>query len=118
MSSYDPREVKSIRAIRDHVLCVDLNFGEKKLDSGIILPNSDGKLSGIHPRWGRVYAIGSEQQDVKPGQYVLVKHGRWSRGVDIKDSEGNIKTLRRIDNNDILLVSNELMMDENIGEGS
>lgn len=117
MSSYDPQKIKSIRALSDHVLCTDLNFGEKKLASGIILPDSDGKLSGVHPRWGRVYAVGKEQKDVKVGQYVLVKHGRWTRGVDIEDDQGEIKTLRRVDNNDILLVSNEPMTDENIGEG-
>jgi len=113
---YSPTKIKSIRAIKDHVLITDMNFKEKISHGGIIIPNSDGKLEGIHPRWGRVYAIGDDQKDVRVGQYVLVKHGRWTRGLSIEDSEGE-KTIRRIDNQDILLVSDEPMTDENIGEG-
>lgn len=116
MSSFDARSFKSIRAIRDHVLVTDMNFKEKITHSGIIIPNSDGKLEGVHARWGRVYAVGKEQQDVKPGQYVLVKHGRWTRGVDIEEGD-EVKTLRRVDHADILMVSDEPMEDETIGEG-
>jgi co-chaperonin GroES (HSP10) len=93
-----------------------MNFKEKLTSSGIIIPNSDGKLEGIHARWGRVYAIGDRQQDVQVGQYVLVKHGRWTRGTLIEDAEGE-KTIRRIDADDILLVSNEPVQDETIGNG-
>lgn len=116
MSSFDARSFKSIRAIRDHVLVTDMNFKEKITHSGIIIPNSDGKLEGVHARWGRVYAVGKEQQDVKPGQYVLVKHGRWTRGVDIEEGD-EVKTLRRVDHADILMVSDEPMEDETVGEG-
>jgi len=116
MSSFDARRFKSIRAIRDHVLVTDMNFDEKISHGGIIIPNSDGKLEGVHARWGRVYAVGNEQQDVTPGQYVLVKHGRWTRGVEIEDGD-DIKTLRRVDHEDILLVSDEPMVDETVGEG-
>jgi co-chaperonin GroES (HSP10) len=116
MSSFDARRFKSIRAIRDHVLVSDMNFKEKLTHGGIIIPNSDGKLEGVHARWGRVYAIGNEQQDVRPGQYVLVKHGRWTRGVDIEE-DNEIKTLRRVDHEDILLVSDEPMEDESPGNG-
>jgi len=117
MSIFDARKIKSIRAISDHVLVTDMNFDEKITHSGIIIPNSDGKLEGVHPRWGRVYAIGKDQKDIQIGQYVLVKHGRWTRGVDIEDANGESKTLRRIDANDILLISDEPMADETIGEG-
>lgn len=114
---YSPAKVKSIRAINNHVLVTEMNFNEKISHGGIIIPNSDGKLEGIHPRWAKVYAIGKDQKDIKPGQYVLVKHGRWTRGVNIEDAEGQELTIRRIDDNDILLVSDEPMSDENIGEG-
>jgi co-chaperonin GroES (HSP10) len=115
MSSFDARKFKSIRAIRDHVLVTDMNFKEKLTHSGIILPNSDGKLEGIHARWARVYAIGGEQLDIKVGQYILVKHGRWTRGVEVEDGD-EIKSLRRVDTKDILLISNEPMEDETVGE--
>lgn len=117
MNPFDTRKYKSIRAIKDHVLVTDMNFKEKLSHGGIIIPHSDGKLEGIHPRWGRVYAVGNQQKDISVGQYVLVKHGRWTRGVDIEDADGSTHTLRRIDQNDILLVSNDPVQDETIGRG-
>jgi co-chaperonin GroES (HSP10) len=116
MSSYDAKKIKSFRALQNYVIITDMNFKEKLTSSGIIIPNSDGKLEGIHARWGRVYAVGDRQQDVRVGQYVLVKHGRWTRGTLIEDSEGE-KTIRRIDDTDILLVSDDPMQDETIGQG-
>lgn len=116
MSSYDAKKIKSFRALQNYVIVTDMNFKEKLTSSGIIIPNSDGKLEGIHARWGRVYAVGDRQQDVQVGQYVLVKHGRWTRGTLIEDAEGE-KTIRRIDADDILLVSDDPMQDETIGQG-
>ena len=81
-------------------------FKERKLASGIILLDDDGKGYGIRPRWGKVYAIGPDQKDVTQGQWIMVDHGRWTRGVKIAD--GNDETvIRKVDNKDILLVSDE-----------
>lgn len=115
-SAYEAKKIKELRAIQDYVLVTDMNFKEKISHGGIIIPNADGKLEGIHPRWARVYAVGHRQKDVQVGQYVLVKHGRWTRGSLIEDEEGE-KTIRRVDVNDILLVSNEPMHDETMGQG-
>lgn len=114
-SAYEAKRIKSIRPLHDHVL-VTMNFKERVTASGIIIQSTDGKLEGIHARWGYVYAVGKDQKDIKPGQYILVKHGRWTRGTLIEDQEGE-KTIRRIDNNDILLVSDEPMIDETLGNG-
>ena len=116
MSAYDPNKIKSIRAIGDHIIVTDMNFDQKITHSGIIIPHSDKKLEGIHARWARVYATGPNQRDVQVGQYVLVSHGRWTRGLDIEDAEGE-KTIRRVDNKDILMVSNDPMQDETVGQG-
>ena len=116
MSSYDAKKIKSFRALQNYVIVTDMNFKEKISYGGIIIPNSDGKLEGVHARWGKVYAVGPRQQDVRPGQYVLVKHGRWTRGTLIEDQEGE-KTIRRIDDADILMVSDEPVQDESIGQG-
>ena len=115
MSAYDAKKIKSIRPLHDHVL-VTMNFKERTTSSGIIIQSTDGKLEGIHARWGQVYAVGNAQKDIKPGQYILVKHGRWTRGTLVEDAEGE-KTIRRIDADDILLVSNEPVQDETIGNG-
>ena len=116
MSVFEAKKIKSFRALQDYVVITDMNFKEKISHGGIIIPNSDGKLEGIHARWGKVYAVGPRQQDVRAGQYVLVKHGRWTRGTLIEDQEGE-KTIRRIDDADILMVSDEPQQDESIGQG-
>jgi hypothetical protein len=103
---FKPIKIDSLRALNDHVLVADMNFKERKLSSGIYLLNDDGRGAGIRPRWARVYATGPEQEDIKIGQWILVAHGRWTRGVTIEDQSGEV-TIRRIDPNDILLVSDE-----------
>lgn len=106
METWKAHRVQRLRVLRDAVLTSDMNFDERQLSSGIILPSDNGKADGIRPRWGRVYAIGPEQKDVTVGQWICVSHGRWTRGVRIEDDEGT-KTIRRIDPKDILLVSDE-----------
>lgn len=114
--SFDPVKIKSIRAIKNHIIVSNMNFDQKISHGGIIIPTGDGKLEGVHPRWAQVYAIGPDQKDIQVGQYVCVKHGRWTRGLDIQDDQGD-HTIRRIDPDDILLISNEPMSDETIGRG-
>jgi hypothetical protein len=100
-----PIEVKKIRALNDSVIVAHMNFKESRtLSSGIILMQDDGTSSGIRPRWGQIYAVGPEQKDVQPGQWICIAHGRWTRGVQIQDRDG-VKTIRKIDPKDILLVS-------------
>jgi hypothetical protein len=99
-----PRE--KIRALKKDVLVSDMEFDTRITQSGLILPNDNGTSLGIRPRWGRVYAVGKDQQDVQVGQWICVAHGRWTRGLDIEDGESTTKrTIRKIDPKDILLVS-------------
>ena len=95
-----------VRPVRDHILVRDMNFGERKTQGGLILLGDDGVDRGIRPRWARVYAVGHEQEDIKPGQWVLINHGRWTRGVDVTD-EGETFVIRRVDPQDILVVSDD-----------
>jgi co-chaperonin GroES (HSP10) len=95
-----------ITPLKKRVLVSNMHFGETKTKGGIILTDDDGSESGIHPRWGKVYAIGDQQEDVKVGEWVMVSHGRWSRGFKIK-KKGVELEVRMIDENDILLVSDE-----------
>jgi len=93
-----------IKPLHDSIIVTDMSFESRQLASGIVLLVDDGKTDGIRPRWARVYAIGSEQQDVGVGQWVLVEHGRWSRGVKvIKDGQEIV--LRRADPEAIIFVS-------------
>ena len=93
-----------IKPLRDSIIVTDMSFEGRQLSSGIVLLGDDGKTDGIRPRWARVYAVGPEQQDVGVGQWVLVEHGRWSRGVKIiKDGQEII--IRRADPEAIIFVS-------------
>ena len=95
-----------ITPLKKRVLVSDMHFGETKTKGGIILKDDDGSEGGIHPRWGKVYAIGDQQEDVKVGEWVMVSHGRWSRGFKVK-KQGVELEVRMIDENDILLVSQD-----------
>lgn len=114
-SAYSAWKVNKLTPLHDYVIVSDMNFDERLTSNGLVIISDDMKNSGIRPRWGRVYAVGPEQNEIRVGQYVLVSHGRWTRGVKIEDNEGEI-TIRRVDNNDILIVSDEPVVDETMGE--
>ena len=95
-----------ITPLKKRVLVSDMHFGETKSKGGIIMVDDDGTAGGIHPRWGKVYAVGKDQVDVKVGEWVMVSHGRWSRALKVKKSGVELE-VRMIDENDILLVSND-----------
>jgi co-chaperonin GroES (HSP10) len=115
MSTLTTYKIKKLRPIHDHVLVVDMEFKERLTSGGIILPSDDSKTQGIRPRWAKVYAIGPEQKDVEVGQYILIAHGRWTRGVTI-EVDGEELEIRRVDNNDILLVSDEPQSDDTFSD--
>jgi hypothetical protein len=97
---------QQLRALKDSVIVSDMEFDTRITQSGLILPNDNGTTLGIRPRWGRVYAVGKDQKHVQVGQWILVAHGRWTRGLDIEDGEVEHKrTIRKIDPNDILLIA-------------
>ena len=101
-----PRE--KIQALHKDVLVSDMEFDTRITQSGLILPNDNGTSLGIRPRWGRVYAVGPKQKEVRVGQWIMVAHGRWTRGIDIEDGELDHKrTIRKIDPNDILLIADQ-----------
>jgi co-chaperonin GroES (HSP10) len=113
--AFEPNKVSKLKPLHDTILVCDMSFDERITNGGIYLLSDDMKSSGIRPRWAKVYAIGPEQQDVKVGQYILVNHGRWSRGIDIENSEGK-KTIRKVDPKDILLVSDKPVHDDTISD--
>jgi len=99
-------KIKGILPIKNHVIVSEMNFGERKLSSGLVLLGDDAKSSGIRPRWAKVYAVGPDQQDVGVGQWILVEHGRWTRGIKV-EIDDEIFTVRRVDADAIMAVSDE-----------
>ena len=111
--AYQPHQIKrhQLQPLKDSVIVSDMVFDARITTSGIILPNDNGKSTGIRPRWGQVYAVGPEQQDVTPGQWICIEHGRWTRGIDIEDEAGK-HTLRRVDPKDIMMISDDKPNDD------
>lgn len=99
-------KIEKLVPLGDNVLVRDMNFSGRQLSSGIVLLGDDAKTSGIRPRWARVYAVGPEQKDVVPGQWIMIEHGRWSRGIEVEVDDEKF-TLRRVDPDCILLLSDE-----------
>ena len=102
----------NFKPIGKHIIVSEMTFDERITHAGIIIPNDDMKSTGIRPRWAQVYALGSEfdDDDIKVGTWICISHGRWTRGIDVEDETGK-HTLRRVDPNDILLISDEPVND-------
>jgi co-chaperonin GroES (HSP10) len=115
-NAYEPHKIQQqqLRPLKDSIIVADMNFSERLVGS-IILVSDDGKNSGIRPRWAQVYAVGPDQHDVKVGQWVCVAHGRWTRGIKVEDENGQ-HTIRKVDNNDILMISDEPVNDNTMGD--
>jgi co-chaperonin GroES (HSP10) len=100
---------KKITPLGNRVICSDMHFGERTTSGGIIITSDDGKDRGIKPRWGRVVAKGKDNDDPYDiGDWILVEHGRWSRGFEV-DTEGNGEyvTMRLVEAESVLLWDNE-----------
>lgn len=104
-----------LKPINNRVLVSDMHFGEQKTAGGLIIRSDDGETRGIYPRWGKVYAKGPNNKDAyEVGDWVLVEHGRWTRGIDL-DRDGDTLTVRMVEAESILAVSDKKPDDVRIG---
>jgi co-chaperonin GroES (HSP10) len=99
--------LSKLKPIRDNIVIVDMDFGEQVTKGGLVLLSDDGKSEGVRSRWGRVHSVGPMQEDVKAGEWILLEHGRWSRGFTVVDDDGNDIIIRRADPKGILAVADE-----------
>ena len=112
--AFEAKKVK-VRALPDDVLVIDMDLGEMKTSSGIVIQSDDGKSHGIKPRWAKVYKVGSNVDYVAEGQWVLIEHGRWTRKITINDGEGE-KDFQKVEVKSILAVTDEKPNDFYIGQ--
>jgi co-chaperonin GroES (HSP10) len=108
-------KISQIRPVQAHILVSDMNFGEQKTAGGIILKSDDGKSEGVKPRWCKVRAVGKDQTNLKVGDWILVEHGRWTRGLELEEEDGTIVTIRRVDENGIIVSSDARPNDAEFG---
>lgn len=107
-----------INPINDNVLVSDMYFGEQKTSGGLIITNDDGNVRGIYPRWARVYAKGPKNKDpFKVGDWILIEHGRWTRGFNMKNEDGEVE-VRMVETKSILMYSEERPSDVLFGGSS
>ena len=52
------RVTGNFKPLRDGIAVADMNFGETRTESGLIIASDDGKVGGVHPRWAEVTHIG------------------------------------------------------------
>lgn len=108
-----------IKALGNKVLVHNMNFGEQKTASGIVLTSDNGKERGIYARWGQVFAVGPEHsEDYGVGDWILVEHGRWTRGIDLELEDGTTTTIRMVENKSVLLWDSKAPEDFYIGHES
>ena len=102
------RVAGKVRPIKDNVLAYNMNFGERTTKGGIIISSDDGKERGIRSRWCQVYAKGdNNKDDYEVGDWILVSHGRWTRGLKLEtEADGEIE-IRKAELESILAYSKE-----------
>jgi co-chaperonin GroES (HSP10) len=86
-----------VRPLTGRVLVCDMEHGGKTTVGGIIIPDDTHIERGIRPRWCTVYKVGSDVQLVKPGDRILVAHGRWTRGVKIRTADQKDLVVRMVE---------------------
>jgi hypothetical protein len=105
-----------VRAVSNRVLVSDMYFGEQTTVSGIVLTTDDGKTRGIYPRWAKVHCKGPSNTDpYEVGQWILIEHGRWTRGFKVDEGNGELE-LRMIDADCVLAYADERPNDIYLGE--
>lgn len=88
----------NVRPIRNRVIVSDMEFGEQTTKGGIIISSDDGLDRGIKPRWGRVISKGTENNDPYDiGDWILVEHGRWTRGFEVEMDNGTVQMMRTVE---------------------
>lgn len=93
-----------IKPLHDKVLgrMVDRIGAERTSAGGVIIVENDTSEGVIRPRWFEVTHVGPKQEDIAVGQYVLVPHGRWSRGIDLVGHRREEDKIFLIDHDEIL----------------
>lgn len=106
--------MSKIRPLKERILAELLGLGERVTSSGIIIKSEDGKDRGVRPRWAKIHLVGEGIDWVRPGQFVLVAHGRWSRQFEAEHNGEKLK-LVMLDNKEVLCVTDEDPLDEYVG---
>jgi len=107
----------NVTPVGNRVIVSDMHFGEMQTKGGILLTSDDGKDRGIKPRWAKVVAKGPKNNDpYEIGHWILIEHGRWTRGFDVEDENGEVKTLRTVESESVMMWNEERPEDTLFGQ--
>jgi co-chaperonin GroES (HSP10) len=99
--------MNKLNPLRDNVMAkmIEPVGALRKTHGGVLMTEHQQSEEFVRARWFVVTHVGPEQNDVTEGQYVLVSHGRWSRGIDFDNTHLEADKLFLIDNDELLMVS-------------
>ncbi len=101
----------NITPLRNVVMVTDLESGQAISAGGIVILDDNMKQHGIRARWAKVYKVGPEVDDLKAGDWILVKHGRWTYGMDVETENGTERVWRVEYPDSVELVSDEFPLE-------
>jgi co-chaperonin GroES (HSP10) len=115
MLGFEAKKIK-VRPLSKDILVINMDMGEQTTAAGIVIASDDGKAHGVKPRWAEVYKVGECCEiNVKPGQWVLIEHGRWTRKIKIDDGTSE-KEFQKVEVKSIMAVADEKPNDFYIGQ--
>ena len=80
---------------------------ESVTKAGVILLADNATEGGMKPRWFKALAVHPEEEDINEGDYILVAHGRWSRGYKRENKDGEKEVLIVVESDSVLGISDE-----------
>lgn len=104
----------NLRPLSGNIFAI-LELGERVTAGGILLRDDNGKSEGIRPRWAKIWKVAEDIDYVKPGQWVLCEHGRWTMRTKIKNEQGEDFEFVKLDPNGIMCVQDEEPSDLQFG---
>lgn len=78
------------RPLKGKVFVTQLEEGVRLSRGGILLPDDNAKITGIRPRWGQVHSIGEGVEGIAVGDWIMMKHGRWTQRITVEFEEGTV----------------------------
>lgn len=97
MATHSSAVTGTLRPLRNVVYVTNMEKGARLSAGGIILRDDNMKEHGIRPRWCQVYLVGPQVEDLQVGQWIYVKHGRWTNGFEYMTPEGETITLWQVE---------------------
>lgn len=79
-----------VKPLSNKVLVSDIEQGTRQIGR-IIIPDDNGTAHGVRSRWAQVYAVGDKVDGIKSGDWILIKHGRWTRAHTVGEGESQYK---------------------------